>query len=113
MQAYLYRVAHNWVMDTYRRKTPPSVPLHEDIQVQLQDNANGNPAALVSDQMEIERVRSAMLSLPKDQRQVIVLRFLEDLSHEEVASILGKSAEATRAIQYRALASLKKMLLES
>jgi RNA polymerase sigma-70 factor (ECF subfamily) len=57
-------------------------------------------------------VRSALLRLPAEQQQVIELRFLEDWSHEEVAAQLGKSNEATRALQHRAVDALRRMLLE-
>lgn len=111
IQAYLYRVAHNWITDYYRRQPPPEVQLQEDLQDTVHNRRNGNPAALVGEKMEIERVRNALLHLPEEQRQVIVLRFLEEQGHEEVATSLGKSVEATRAIQYRALSSLRRMLL--
>jgi RNA polymerase sigma factor (sigma-70 family) len=52
-----------------------------------------------------------MFRLPAEQQQVVQLRFIEDWSHEEVASLLGKTVEATRALQHRALASLRKILL--
>jgi DNA-directed RNA polymerase specialized sigma24 family protein len=53
-----------------------------------------------------------MRNLPDEQRLVVSLRFLENRSHEEAAAVLGKSAEATRALQYRALAALRRMLGE-
>ena len=62
--------------------------------------------------MERERVRKAIMQLPFEQQRVIELRFLEELSHEEVAAILGKSVEATRALQYRALSALRQWLTE-
>ena len=111
VQAYLYRVAHNWITDYYRRQPPPIDQLKDDVQDAIHDRRNGNPAALVGEQMEIDRVRNALLHLPEEQRQVIVLRFLEGQRHEDVAVSLGKTVEATRAIQYRALNSLRRMLL--
>lgn len=108
IQAYLYRVAHNWITDYYRRKSPPEEALQDNIH----DRKNGNVSEMVGEQMEKERVRKALLQLPGEQRQVISLRFIEEQSHEEVSEILGKSPEATRALQYRALASLRRMLLE-
>jgi RNA polymerase sigma-70 factor (ECF subfamily) len=54
----------------------------------------------------------ALQDLPAEQRLVVVLRFLEDRTHEEAAAVLGKSIEATRALQYRALAALRHMLIE-
>jgi len=108
IQAYLYRVAHNWITDYYRRQPPVADPLVENIP----DRANGNVAAMLGEKMEKDKVRNAILLLPEDQRQVIVLRFLEDKSHTEISATMGKSPEATRALQYRALASLRRMLME-
>jgi RNA polymerase sigma-70 factor (ECF subfamily) len=111
VQAYLYRIAHNWITDYYRRQPLPAAPLMDNIQEDNHNRRNGNPAVLLGEQMEIERVRKALLLLPDEQRQVVVLRFLEEQTHDEVATTLGKSAEATRAIQYRALTSLRRMLI--
>lgn len=106
VRAYLYRVAHNWVTDHYRRQPLPHLPLDPELHADVESS----PIHQVARQMEAEQVRAALLRLPADQRQVIELRFLEDWSHEEVAAVLGKSVEATRALQYRALAGLKRLL---
>ncbi len=108
LRAYLYRVAHNWVTDFYRRQPLPEVPLEIDEQIE----PGSNPAMMVSEAMERERVRVALLRLPSEQQQIIQLRFLENWSHEEVAQVLGKTADATRSMQYRALGSLRRMLIE-
>jgi RNA polymerase sigma-70 factor, ECF subfamily len=109
IQAYLYRVAHNYVMDLYRRQPLmiSSVDAEEQVDEQL------NPAHVVSKEMERESIRLALIKLPPDQRQVISLRILDNWSHEEVAAVIGKTVEATRALQYRALAALRRLLLES
>jgi RNA polymerase sigma-70 factor (ECF subfamily) len=52
------------------------------------------------------------MRLPAEQRQVIELRFLEGWSHDAVALALGKTIEATRAIQHRAVTALRQMLSE-
>lgn len=106
-RAYLYRVAHNWVTDYYRRQPPPELPLEPDQHVE----PGSNPATLALDAWERERVRKAILNLPAEQQMVIQLRFLEDWSHEEVAQVLDKTVEATRAMQYRALNSLRRILI--
>jgi RNA polymerase sigma-70 factor (ECF subfamily) len=46
-------------------------------------------------------------ALDGDQRQVIVLRFMDGLSYAEVADVLGKSVGAVRVAQYRALRALR------
>lgn len=48
--------------------------------------------------------------LPPDQRQVIVMHFIDDLGYPEIAHVLGKSVGAVRVIQFRALANLRQML---
>lgn len=108
VRAYLYRVAHNWVTDHYRRQPLPPLSLDAD----LHGVVEANPSHVVAGQMEQERVRAALSHLPPDQRQVIELRFVEDWSHEAVAAALGKSVEATRALQHRALITLRRILLE-
>lgn len=108
VRAYLYRVAHNWITDYYRRKPLPELPL--DVKEHVEPGSN--PDKLVSEALERDRVRAAVLRLPPEQQQIIQLRFLEDWSHEEVAQVLGKSADATRSMQYRAIVSLRRMLIE-
>jgi RNA polymerase sigma-70 factor (ECF subfamily) len=108
VRAYLYRVAHNWITDYYRRRPLPELPL--DIKEHVEPGSN--PDKLVSESMERDRVRAAILRLPPEQQQIIQLRFLENWSHEEVAQLLEKTIDATRSMQYRALVSLRRMLIE-
>jgi RNA polymerase sigma factor (sigma-70 family) len=61
---------------------------------------------------EVEELREALIELPGDQRAVLLLRFIRDLPHSEVARLLGRSEEATRALQYRALRSMQRILAE-
>jgi RNA polymerase sigma-70 factor (ECF subfamily) len=108
VRAYLYRVAHNWVTDHYRRQPLPPLSLDTD----RHEEPNSNPSILVAVELERERIRAALLRLPPEQRQVIELRFLENWSHKEVAIALGKTEEATRALQHRALATLRRYLVD-
>jgi RNA polymerase sigma-70 factor (ECF subfamily) len=105
LQAYLYRIAHNWITDHYRRV--PVFDLNEDLRAW--DEAG--PEAQVDRRMRRERVRDALRMLTSDQRQVVVLRFLEGWNNEEVAAAVQKPSSAVRALQHRALASLRRWLL--
>jgi RNA polymerase sigma-70 factor (ECF subfamily) len=107
-RAYLYRTVHNWVMDHYRRQPVSPLSLNEDMHSGEQEHVSQQ----VAKEMLRGKVRAALLCLPVEQQQVIQLRFMEDWSHEEVANQLGKSIEATRALQHRAMAALRRMLLE-
>lgn len=107
LQAYLYRVAHNWIIDYYRNR-----PVQEELQPELADEKAESPLVQVTDNMQKEIVRNALFHLTPEQRQVIMLRFYEDWSHEEIAKLIGKTAQATRALQHRALEALRRMLVE-
>jgi len=95
-------------MDHYRRQPLPPLSLDEELHSSVQDHVSQR----VANEMLRDQVRAALLRLPAEQQQVIQLRFLEDWSHEEVAAQLGKSVEATRAMQHRAMTTLRRMLLE-
>jgi RNA polymerase sigma-70 factor, ECF subfamily len=106
VRAYLFRIAHNWIMDNYRRQPPAQMSLEED----LHANPEENPSHLVAQELDRQRIRSALVQLTPEQRQVIELRFMENFSHLEVAAVLGKNVEATRALQTRAVEALRKIL---
>lgn len=57
-----------------------------------------------------ERVWREVRKLPGEQRQVIVMRFIDDLGYPDIAQVLGKTVGAVRVIQFRALANLRGML---
>lgn len=106
--AWLYRIAHNTVIDYYRGERK-SVPL--DDQVTLADKGLG-PEEMVERKQEVERLRRALAQLPDEQRQVIILRFIQGRSHAEVAAIMGKGEGACRVLQCRALKALQRILEE-
>lgn len=107
LRAYLFRTAHNWITDQYRRKAPPNLSLESD-QVP-HDHPLSHPPA--DDKFERERVRDALRLLTPDQRQVIVLRFIEDWSIEDIARLLDKPVGAVKALQHRAIGTLRKILV--
>jgi len=108
LRAYLYRIAHNWITDHYRRQPPLNISLEDEVHA----DPDGNPSNLLVREQDRQRVRAALLRLSPEQRQVIELRYLEDWSHYDVATVLGKTVEATRALQYRAVEALRQILDE-
>lgn len=107
LQAYLYRVAHNWITDQYRRQPPQPFELEENFRAEEGDY----PEAQADRHMEQERVRRALRLLTHDQRQVVILRFFEGWGNEEVAAAVHKPVGAVKALQHRALVVLRKWLL--
>lgn len=105
---WLYRIAHNLVIDHYRRKhraTLVDIDDAEPVQAQA-----GDPVRSVETQYERERLRTALAKLTEEQSQVISLRFLEDLSIAEVADIMEKTEGAVKALQYRAVLALRRVM---
>lgn len=106
LQAYLYRVAHNWICDFYRRQPPPPLVLDEN----LPGTASHRPESRVEQRLLREELRVALARLTPDQRQVIMLRFIEGWENEAVAAALQKPVGAVKALQHRALAALRRIM---
>lgn len=104
IQAWLYRVLHNLVVDYYRRPARSDLPLAEELP------AEGGPEQDVQRSAAQERVRRALRKLTREQQQVIVLKFIEGLSNQEVAIVLGKPVGAVKSLQHRALTALRRLL---
>jgi len=108
LRAYLYRITHNLITDTYRREPPPPLELDEE---QLPEEG-ADPGSVVEEMQDADRVRNALRLITPEQSQVITLRFLEGWSGPEIAQSLDKSLGSIKALQHRGLAALQRILLE-
>jgi RNA polymerase sigma-70 factor (ECF subfamily) len=103
--AWLLRIARNLYLNGQRVERNNS---------EIRRNGNGGVAASPESSCEarlsVEEVWRAVQALNGDQRQVIVLRFMDGLSYADVARVLGKSVGAVRVAQYRALRALRRSL---
>lgn len=104
--SWLLRIAHNLGVSHLRARRETS-QIHDGI---VDDKMRRDPESAYQQTAEEELVREAILRLREEQRQVIILRFIEDLDYREVAEIIGKSVAAIRVIQHRALNSLRKQM---
>ena len=104
--AWLMTISHNLVIDFYRTKKDKTY-LEAEVTA---DESAPSPERIAEAHFEQQQVRRAILQLPRDQQQVILLRFVEGFRNPEVASILGKSEGAIRVILHRALAKLRQIL---
>ena len=105
LQAYLFRTAHNLVVDHYRRQSPT-----EDLDEDLPQAETTESVA--EDNLRQSHVRAALHKLTEDQQQVVALKFLEGWENEEIAHALHKPIGAVKSLQHRALAQLQKILLD-
>jgi len=108
LRAYLYRMAHNWISNYYKRQPPPAISLED--RADLEIPGGHDTVEQVEHNQQRAWVRAALAHLTEEQRQVIVLKYLEGWSNQEVADSLGKPVGAIKSLQHRALAAFERML---
>ena len=106
--AWLFRIAHHQALNELRKRRP-TTPL-DDLPELADPDRLSSPTDLLDGKIDRETLWHALLRLPEMQREVLVLRFLEELPHARIAAQLGKSEEAVRALQYRALNRLRELI---
>ncbi len=105
--AWLFRIAHNLVIDYIRKKKKrPTVSFDESLAV-----SDSNPRLEVEKRLDIEQLISATRRLTEAQREVISLRFAGGLSVAEVAGVMGKTGGAVKSLQHSAIVALRRVLL--
>jgi RNA polymerase sigma-70 factor, ECF subfamily len=106
--SWLYRIAHNLVVDFFRREARrENVPIDDQPPTV---SPRGNPVETVLADLESERLYKAMHKLTHNQREVLVLKFIDNLSNAQVAEIMGISVGAVKSTQKRGLLSLNRIL---
>jgi len=107
--AWLFRIAHNLLVDYLRKnKKVVTIPLDDSL-----IHSGNNPQLMAEHSLEMERVVSATKHLTKAQQEVISLRFAADLPIAEAAKIMGKSEGAVKALQHSSIVALRKALLRA
>lgn len=105
--AFFYTIARNTLIDMYRMKRDEIVD--EDFFDTIA-STHPKPSDEVSAQEDIGHVRKAIASLPEEQKDVVMMRAIGELSYEEIAKVLKKSEQAIRQIYSRGLKSLRGIL---
>jgi len=104
--AWVFRIAHNLVVDYYR-----SHHIVEEVDESLPDPSESrNPMVQLDVKFTQIRLRKAILKLPNNYQQIIVLKFINDMNNDEIAAATGKTEGAIRTIQFRALKQLRSIL---
>lgn len=113
LNALIYKTARNIVIDFYRQQARQSLidnSYQNGLAQRLVDSQQQNLLDKVEILTEIENIELILKKLKDEYREVLILRFLEELSIAEVAKILDKSKGATRILIHRALKVLKELL---
>lgn len=107
-RAWLYRIAYNLIVDTYRAdKRYASVPLEHAGDIV---HPTAHLDEMTEHRLTTERVQQALDVLDPAQREVVELRFLAGLSLKEAAATLNKTVSAVKALQHRGLHALRLLL---
>lgn len=112
LRAFLYQTARNTVIDFYRSRD------QKEFVALPQENDEEKPRMEIIDEKQdlvekielasdLEEVKKALQKIREEYREIIVLRFVEEMSVKETAEILGKSEGAVRVLLHRAIAALK------
>jgi RNA polymerase sigma-70 factor (ECF subfamily) len=108
--AWLFRIAHNQIVDHFRKKSRRPVTLEIDETV---PSGGAGPESAAELSLDMERVSRATRRLTGAQREVISLRFAGGLSIEETAKAMGKNPGAIKALQHAAVLALRRLLVVS
>jgi RNA polymerase sigma-70 factor (ECF subfamily) len=104
--AWVFRIARNRLIDLHRRrKRRGEVDLSETLSTAL-----ANPQVLAERALERGQLQIALKHLTDEQRQVIVLKFIEGFDNRSVGKIMGRGEGAIKSLQHRALGALRRVL---
>ncbi len=106
--SWIYRIAHNAIVDHYRTNSKMTTTELSDDLPELKTSSD--PIRNLENKFERQGLIRALKKLPELQQQVVVLKFVNDLDNSEIAQIIDKSVGAVRVIQFRALSRLKTLL---
>jgi RNA polymerase sigma-70 factor (ECF subfamily) len=104
LSAWVFRIAHNRLIDSVRRR-PRQTHVTLDDAPEL---TSGPVFGGINQQVAMDQIKAGLTRLTNEQRQVIVLRFLEGKSLAETAAIVGRNDDAVKKLQARGLASLRR-----
>jgi RNA polymerase sigma-70 factor, ECF subfamily len=106
--AFLFRIANNALIDHYRKFSSPSSEVSIEGE-QLQD-PHHNPEEIASESLEYAELKKVLDKLRDDYRDVLILRFLSELSPVETAKVMDRSVGAVRILQHRALIAVRNLM---
>ncbi len=110
LRAFLYQVAKNLVIDFYRQRARQGIALEtREVTVQA-DEQQLQLFQRIDRNVELADIERALRTLKDEHKEVVLLRYVEELSVKEIAAIVGKSHGAVRVILFRALKVLRRQI---
>jgi len=110
LNALFYKVARNLVIDYYRKASQKDVSLDIEIAQQTEFKIEPDQLAKAEQMIRKEKLEEKLNSLKDEYKEIIILRYIEQLSIKEIAEILEKKGGAVRVILYRAINALRELM---
>ncbi len=111
MQALLYKTAKNIIIDNYRKHgNAKKVSLENIVEQGLEPSYDEDLIEKITSNDNIKKINDAIKLLPENLREVMILRFINDLPASKAAEILDTTEVNIRVLQYRALKKLKEVI---
>lgn len=111
LRAFIFTVAHHRLVDDHRRRARQSLPCQYDAEHDARESDSAEQTAISG--LGTDRARQLIDALPSEQRDVMLLRIIGDLTLQQTADVLGKRVGAVKAAQHRACIRLRELLGEA
>lgn len=106
--AWLYRIAHNLVANWHRdRSRKQEIPLDE---MPILPTKGEHPERNLVRSQEQDSLLRMIRKLPAERQNLLILKFVEDLSNAEIGAIMGRSEGAVKSLYHRTLLALRDQL---
>jgi RNA polymerase sigma-70 factor, ECF subfamily len=111
IQAFLYKIAKNIMIDHFRKnKNNKKTSLEEMVEMGIEPHYDEDLIERIEKDDNIQRIKNALKLLPENLREVVILRFINDMSAKDAADIMNTSEVNIRVLQYRALGKLREVI---
>ncbi len=106
--AYLYRIAHNLVANWHRDRSRRQIISLDELVTRMPRREG--PIALTEEHEEQDRLLEAVRRLPPERQQLLILKFVEQISNAEIGQVMGRTEGAIKSLYHRTLVALRKGL---
>jgi RNA polymerase sigma-70 factor (ECF subfamily) len=105
LKNWIYIIARNQIIDIYRKKKIKGSTFNEDIEIVCKQQGLSS-----EDEIMLGDILEGLDRLKEKEKEVITLRYIQDLEIEDIAKIIGKSSNTTKVMIHRAIKKLKYIL---
>lgn len=109
-RAFIYQTARNTIIDWYRKKSTTSEIPTELHQLQIPDDEIHPLAEQTDKKLAIEQLTTLMNQMKSEYKEVLMLKYIEELSTKEIATVLGKKQTNVRVLLHRATKTLQDLI---